>query len=126
MLSGRAPEIAELNPNSLTPTATGTRSLPTVYVRRCDAGLPVEGRSGMTSATRVSRAVALLAVLAVVACAALAYPYLSLAPADSRVPIVDEDYWVVLIGHIATAAVALVLVPVQILLGDWDVAARTA
>jgi uncharacterized membrane protein len=54
-----------------------------------------------------------LLVVAIVFAAVLTYPYLSLDVADSRLDVRDGVQYSVLVAHIFTAAVALVLGPLQ-------------
>ncbi|WP_182886328.1 DUF2306 domain-containing protein [Microbispora sp. H10885] len=55
----------------------------------------------------------LMLIVAVVAASVLVYPYLGLDIDDSRLDVGDSLHYYVLVGHIATAAVALVLGPLQ-------------
>ncbi|WP_182874826.1 DUF2306 domain-containing protein [Microbispora sp. H10670] len=55
----------------------------------------------------------LMLIVAVVAASVLVYPYLGLDIDDSRLDVGDSLRYYVLVGHIATAAVALVLGPPQ-------------
>ncbi|SIS14788.1 Predicted membrane protein [Microbispora rosea] len=55
----------------------------------------------------------LLLIVAVVATSVLVYPYLSLNADDSRLDVRDSLHYYVLVGHIGTAAVALVLGSLQ-------------
>ncbi|RGA05013.1 DUF2306 domain-containing protein [Microbispora triticiradicis] len=55
----------------------------------------------------------LMLIVAVVAASVLVYPYLGLDIDDSRLDVGDSLHYHVLVGHIATAAVALVLGPLQ-------------
>ncbi|WP_204287061.1 DUF2306 domain-containing protein [Microbispora amethystogenes] len=55
----------------------------------------------------------LMLIVAVVAASVLVYPYLGLDIDDSRLDVGGSLHYYVLVGHIATAAVALVLGPLQ-------------
>ncbi|WP_410670479.1 DUF2306 domain-containing protein [Amycolatopsis sp. cmx-4-68] len=57
----------------------------------------------------------LMFAVAIVFAAVLTYPYLSLDVADSRLDVRDGVQYAVLVAHIFTAAVALVLGPLQFL-----------
>jgi uncharacterized membrane protein len=67
----------------------------------------------MTVAVRTPRRILLMAAVAVVAVTPLAFPYATLDPAASRIPVTSGLHYALLVAHIATASVALAIGPLQ-------------
>lgn len=65
-------------------------------------------------ARRTPRLVVAMAVVAVVATPVLLYPYLSLDPSRSRIPVSSDLHYAALVVHVLTAATALLLGVLQL------------